>query len=62
MTKSKRGRPIYSPLHNFVNKEKRKEEIKDEPDLLGGSATKENTKSKGLHILSKYCVLQASGT
>jgi len=46
VTKSKRGRPIYSPLHNFVNKEKRKEELKDEPDLLGGSATKENTKSK----------------
>jgi len=46
VTKSKRGRPIYSPLHNFVNKEKRKAELEDLPDLVGGSATKENTKNK----------------
>ena len=39
--KSKRGRPIYSPLHNFVNKEmKRNDEII--PDLVGGSAIKKS--------------------
>jgi len=39
--KSKRGRPIYSPLHNFVNKEMRRND-EDIPDLVGGSAIKKS--------------------
>jgi len=39
--KSKRGRPIYSPLHNFVNKEMRKND-ENVPDLVGGSAIKKS--------------------
>jgi len=38
VTKSKRGRPIYSPLHNFVNKELRRNDEKLKVDDLVTSA------------------------
>merc|ERR1739838_1280696 len=49
VTKSKRGRAIYSPLHNFVNKEKRRladESGQELPDLIGGGATKRKGEPK----------------